>query len=121
MSNWRWQGTKGLTEELTSKDEEERGTQISGTETSTGVAPCGQQDGKHRGSIVEIRLDFASQSLGYTGGKEQSLEDGTKRVGGSTNLHKIVTLLKPGRIKPWRLLDRRKVSSSLFCCCAETP
>lgn len=47
-----------------------------------------------------IRLDFASQSLGYTGGKEQSLEDGTKGGGGSTNLHKIVTLLKPGRSKP---------------------
>lgn len=59
--------TKGLTEELTSKDEEEASTQNSETETPTGVAPCCQQDGKCRGSIVEIRLYFASQSLGYTG------------------------------------------------------
>lgn len=59
--------TKGLTEELTSKDEEEAGAQNSETETPTGVTPCCQQDGKRRGSIVEIRLGFASQSLGYPG------------------------------------------------------
>lgn len=121
VSKWRWQGTKDLTEELASKDEEEAGTQNSETETPTGVAPCCQQDSKRRGSIVGIRLDFASQSLGYTGGKEQNMEAGTKGEGGSTNLHKIVTLLKPGRSKPWRLLGKWKVSSSLFYCGAESP
>lgn len=74
--------TKGLTEELTSKDEEEEaGTQNSETETPTGVAPCCQQNVKCRVSIVGIRLDFASQSLGYSGGKEQSLEAGPKGKG----------------------------------------
>lgn len=67
MSRWWRQVTKGLTGDLTSEDEEEARALNSEAETPNWSGPCCQQDGKCRGSVVGMRLDFAPQSLGYTG------------------------------------------------------